>query len=211
MKENVVMIRDIPLIAFDGTLSSGKTTLIYAVASELKANGMNCVVLSEPARESPLMEDIVLHNNGTFDLPLETDLFALHMIQCVRATRVGRLIIADRTPVSTMAYTRLLIHPSNEMEQDWFLSMEQFALHWSRLYDIVFYCCDHFNIDLEQDPTRSKYVSMQQQVDDMTRKEYLKSGIELIDIPAGLTLDERKRFVLDALKSGLKLGANELF
>lgn len=205
------MIRNTPLIAFDGTHSSGKTTLIYAVASELKANGINCVVLPEPARESPLVEDVVLHNVGTFDLPLETDLFALHMSQCVRAIRVGRLVIADRTPANIMAYTRLLIHPSNELEQDWFLSMEQFALHWLRLYDKIFYCCDHFKIDLEQDPMRSKVVSIQQQVDDMTRLEYLKSGIELIDIPIGLTLDERKKFVLAELKSGLRLGATELY
>ena len=73
----MLMLRNVPLVAFDGTHSSGKTTLIYAVASELKMRGVNCVVLPEPARNSPLVDDVVLRNIGSFDLPLKTDLFAL--------------------------------------------------------------------------------------------------------------------------------------
>ena len=159
--------------------------------------------MSEPARKSPLVEDVVLRNIGTFDLPLETELFALHMIQCIRASRIGKLIIADRTPANVMAYTRLLVPPSNEVEQSWFATMEQFALHWLQSYDKVFYCCDHFKIDLKQDCMRSKVVDMQQSVDDMTRLEYLKAGTKLINVPSGLSLEERKNFVLAELDFGL--------
>lgn len=195
------MIRNTPLIAFDGTHSSGKTTLIYAVAAELKAKGINCVILPEPARISPLVEDVVLHDIGSFDIPLETELFALHLLQCVQACRVGKFVISDRTPANVMAYTHLLVNSLDKKEREFFAAMENATSQWLKFYDLIFYCCDHFNINLDEDRLRSKVVGIQDSVDEMTRLEYKKANIQPIDIPCGLQLKERVDFVLSNLKN----------
>ena len=99
------MIKGKYLIAFDGTHASGKTTLIYYIAARLKEKGINSVVLPEPARNSPLVDDVVLRELENFDIPLEIDLVMNHISQCIRGTRDGEIILSDRTPINVLAYT----------------------------------------------------------------------------------------------------------
>lgn len=199
------MIREIPVIAFDGTHSSGKTTLKYSVASALKENGINCVELTEPARNSPLVDDVVLRDLGQFDLPLELDLIADHISRTIRALRHAQVILADRTPANVIAYTRILVDLSSEKDIMLFHAAVDFVKQWLKIYDLVFYCQDHYSIDLQVDPMRNKVINLQNQIDLQTQAEYAHAEINLNRIPKGLSNNDRTMYVLDVLSKNRTL------
>lgn len=201
------MINENFLIAFDGTHASGKTTLIYYVAAKLKEKGINCVVLPEPARNSPLVDDVVLRNVKSFDVPLEVDLIMNHISQCIRGTRDGEIILSDRTPVNVLAYTNLLISNKNELEKDLLGKCELLVGSWVNFYDLIFYCQDYYFADISKDNRRSKVVGIQKEVDLETRKQYDKFQCQLQYIPEGLSLEEKSDFVFQCIhkKLGLRL------
>lgn len=57
-------IRNCTVVAVEGTHASGKTTLIHALTSYYRARGVHANCTGEPARNSPFMEEIVLHGKG---------------------------------------------------------------------------------------------------------------------------------------------------
>jgi len=194
------MIRNKLLIAFDGTNAAGKTTLIYSVASRVKEQGINCEVLIEPARNSPTADAILLYNQGSFDMPAQLELFAMHIVQCVRATKDGTLIISDRTPISTMAYNEMLIANPTKHEQDLINVAESFTNVWTGYYDIIFYCQDYFASTQDDDKIRRGDDEFQRTLDTKTKQLYEKAGANVVYIPKGLSLTERADFVLGELK-----------
>ena len=195
------MIKGIPIIAFDGTHSSGKTTLIYALAAKLQEIGINCAVLTEPTRNSPLVDDVVIRNKGCFDLLLEVDLIAAHISQTVRATRGYSVILSDRTPVSVIAYTKLLVKLQNEFEISFFTSIDELVKNWISIYDIVFYCNDFFNLNVDTDIMRSKVQEIQKEVDIQTKEEYRRFGLSLEHLPKNLTTAQRVDFIYNTLNN----------
>lgn len=197
------MIKGKPLIAFDGTHASGKTTLKYQVAARLKEKGMNCVVLPEPARNSPLVDDVVLREMGKFDIPLEIDLIMNHITQCIRGTRDGQIILSDRTPVNVLAYTELLVRSEDDLENELLEKCSSLVESWVQSYDLIFYCQDYYIADLQKDSLRNKVVGIQKEVDVETKKQYDKFGCEIQLVPKGLSLDEKTDFVLRAINTKL--------
>ncbi|MCL2357535.1 MAG: AAA family ATPase [Defluviitaleaceae bacterium] len=193
------MIREKQLIAFDGTNAAGKTTLIYSVAAGLKEQGINCEVLIEPARNSPTADAILLYNQGSFDMAAQLELFAMHIVQCVRATKNATLIISDRTPVSTMAYNDMLIPNRTEHEQNLITAAEAFTDVWTACYDIIFYCQDYFVSTQADDKIRRGDDEFQRTLDAKTRELYEKANANLVYIPKGLSLADRTDFVLGKL------------
>jgi len=194
------MIRDKLLIAFDGTNAAGKTTLIYSVASRLKEQGVNCEVLVEPARNSPTADAILLYNQGSFDMPAQLELFAMHVVQCVRATKNATVIISDRTPISTMAYNGMLITNPTKHEEDLINVAESFTNVWAAYYDIIFYCQDYFASTQDDDKIRKGDDEFQRILDAKTKELYEKAGANLIYIPKGMSLADRTDFALNELK-----------
>ena len=85
-----VAVRDCLLVAIEGTHASGKTTLIHALVAHYRARGVLVDCTGEPARTSPLIEEIVIHGRGSFDLPTEVDLFAAQLTEQLRAARHQR-------------------------------------------------------------------------------------------------------------------------
>lgn len=195
------MIRNKPLIAFDGTNAAGKTTLIYSVAAKLKEQGINCEVLIEPARNSPTADAILLYNQGSFDMPAQLELFAMHIVQCVRATKNAALIISDRTPVSTMAYNDMLIANPTEHEKNLIGVAEAFTDVWTAYYDIIFYCQDYFVSTQDDDKIRRGDDEFQKILDAKTKQLYEKANANIVYIPRKLSLADRTDFVLEELKS----------
>jgi len=198
------MIRDKLLIAFDGTNAAGKTTLIYSVASRLKEQGVNCEVLVEPARNSPTADAILLYNQGSFDMPAQLELFAMHIVQCVRATKNGTLIISDRTPISTMAYNDMLIANPTQHEKDLIKVAESFTNTWTAYYDIIFYCQDYFVSMQDDDKIRRGDDEFQKTLDAKTRELYEKADANLVYIPKDLPLADRTDFVIGELTKSHK-------
>jgi len=198
------MIRNKLLIAFDGTHAAGKTTLIYSVASRIKELGVNCEVLIEPARNSPTADAILLYNQGSFDMPAQLELFAMHIVQCVRATKDGSLIISDRTPISTMAYNEMLLADKTKHEEDLIKVAESFTNVWTAYYDIVFYCQDYFTSTQDDDKIRRGDDEFQRILDTRTRQLYERAEANIVYIPKGLSLPERTDFVLEELRKAHK-------
>ena len=199
------MIKDCLLIAFDGSHASGKTTLKYLVAAKLKEMGLNCVVLSEPARNNPLVDDVVLRNHEEFDIPLEVDLLMTHISSCIRGTRNGNVILSDRTPANVIAYTNLLVKTKDDKELEFWKKCVGLVEGWMKFYDLIFYCQDFYTEKENQDKMRSKVVGMQQSVDLETRKQYEKFNYNLQYIPRGLTLEEKADLVINKIKSKFDL------
>lgn len=195
------MIRGKPLIAFDGTHASGKTTLKYHVAARLKEKGINCAVLSEPARRSSLVDDVVLRNVGAFDIPLEVDLIMNHISQCIRGTRDGEIILSDRTPINVLAYTNKLVSSQNELENELIEKCSLVVGSWAKFYDLIFYCQDFYSADLLRDNLRSKVIDIQKDIDLETRRQYSQFDCKLQYIPAGLSLEEKSDFVLAIIRN----------
>ena len=195
------MIKNCFLIAFDGTHASGKTTLKYSVAAKLKEMGYNCVVLSEPARNNPLVDDVVLRNIEKFDILLEVDLLMNHISSCIRGTRNSNVILSDRTPANVVAYTNLLVESRDNIELELWEKCDGLIEGWIKFYDLIFYCQDFYVENASLDKMRSKVVGMQQSVDSETRRQYEKYDCDLQFFPCGLTLDQRTGWVIDKVQS----------
>lgn len=192
------------LIAFDGTHSCGKTTLKYSVAAKLKEIGINCVVLPEPARENPLVDDVVLRDVGKFDLFLETDLIMNHVSQCIRGIRQGNVILSDRTPINVIAYTNLLVEHENLLDAELYRKCVSFVETWHKFYDLIFYCQDYYEIDVNVDNMRNKVIDIQVTVDEETRRLYQEYKGNIKYIPEGLSLEEKTLFAFDSIREHFK-------
>jgi len=103
------MLRDCVVLAIEGTHASGKTTLTHALAAYYRERGIHVATVEEPARHSPFIEEIVVHDKGTFDLETEVDLFAAQLSAQLRAARQHTMIIADKTIANVMAYAWLVL------------------------------------------------------------------------------------------------------
>lgn len=174
--------------------------LKYYVASKLRESGTNCVVLPEPARNSPLVDDVVLREEGSFDIPLEVDLVMSHISQCIRGTRDGEIILSDRTPVNVLAYAQLLVDASDTTEKALLEKCESLIDSRVNFYDLIFYCQDFYFADVAKDSRRRKMVEIQEEVDLETRRQYEKFGCKLRYVPEDLSLEEKGEFVFKAIQ-----------
>lgn len=199
------MIKGKFLIAIDGTHASGKTTLLYYIAAKLKERGVNCIVLQEPARNSPLLDDVIIRDLGKFDILIEADLIMNHISQCIRGTRDGDIILSDRTPVSVLAYKNLFVGASNETESLFWEKCEALVERWIDFYDLVFYCQDHYKIDVDKDKRRSKALNNQIEADLETQRQYERCHCDFQSIPLNLSLEEKGNFVIEIIKAKLNL------
>lgn len=194
-------LRSAKLVAIEGTHASGKTTLIYAVAALLRRGGIHVGVLGEPARASPFVDDVVIHKSGDFDVPLELDLFAAHITACVRAARSYDVVLADKTPISDLAYCKMLVtvEPAT-WDAGMVDGIEAFCRAWGLAYDVVFYCQDYYDAQQLGDQYRSKVAHLQVQADEHVRAEYSHLELALTLIPRSLDLADRTQWVISQME-----------
>jgi hypothetical protein len=191
-----VPIRDCAVIAIEGTQAAGKTTLVHALTSYYRERSINAVCTGEPARESPFMEAIVLHGQGTFDLVAELDLFALQLTIPLRAARNHRLLITDKTPANVLALARLVLDPAEPGTADALAAMETMCRAWMPLaYDLVIYCRDRFDQQAGGDQFRQKVLSLQDDADTAVYEACKASGVTMAELPTGLSTSERVRWI----------------
>ena len=89
----------IGLISTHGT---GKTTLVYEVASEFKKRGFNVGIVSEVVREA-IEEGIPINNETTLDAQLH--ILLRHMAKELKATIKGHdVVICDRSVFDNLIY-----------------------------------------------------------------------------------------------------------
>jgi predicted ATPase len=202
-----VALRHAKLLAFDGTHASGKTTLIYAVAASLRRQGVHVTTLGEPARTSPFVDDVVIHKTGGFDMALELDLFAAHITNSLRAARSHEVVLCDKTPTNVLAYCKMLLKVKpGTWDAEMADAMDGFCRAWGQAYDAVFFCQDHYGTGQRGDKYRTRVADLQVQADSLVRAQYTRLGQQIIEIPRGLDIEKRARWVVARIK---KLGLIE--
>lgn len=202
-----VALRHAKLLAFDGTHASGKTTLIYAVAASLRGQGVHVTTLGEPARTSPFVDDVVIHQAGDFDMALELDIFAAHIMNSLRAARSHEVVLCDKTPTNVLAYCKMLLRVEpGTWDAETADAMDGFCRAWGQVYDAVFFCQDHYRTRKRGDRYRSRVADLQVQADGLVRAEYTRLCQPIIEIPRGLDMDKRVRWVVARIN---KLGLIE--
>lgn len=181
-------IRGCTLIAVEGTHSSGKTTLAYALTSRYKEQGLHVSCVEEAARSSPFVEEIVLHGKGEFDAIAELDIFGHQITMQLRAARHHAGLIVDKTLVNVVAYAQLLLPKS---QRDIVAAMFRLCCATAHLYDAVLYATDTFSPHQSADHLRTKLAEQQQAVDIVLRELADEAGLTLIELPQGLTTAQR--------------------
>ncbi len=190
------MLRGCVVLAVEGTHASGKTTLTHALAAYYRERGVHVAAVAEPARNSPFIEEIVVHGKGEFDLETEVDLFASHLSSQLRAARHHTMIISDKTIANVLAYARLVLPTLPGGRQATTLAaMETFCRAWAHTYDAVFYCCDRFSQQQPGDPYRVKVLDIQPAADRVIRHTCATTGQRVIDVPPGMATADRVHWI----------------
>jgi predicted ATPase len=190
------VLRDCAVIAIEGTHASGKTTLVHGLAAHYREHGIHVATVGEPARASPFIEEIVVHDKGQFDVECEADLFAAQLSAQLRAARQHTMIICDKTIANVLAYAWLVLPaPPGSREAAVLQAMEGFCRAWACVYDAVFYCCDQFSQHQAGDPYRAKVLDLQPAADRVVRSMCATVGQRVTDIPPGLTTAARIQWI----------------
>jgi len=190
------VLRDCVVLAIEGTHASGKTTLTHALAAYYRERGVHVATVEEPARNSPFIEEIVVHGKGAFDLETEVDLFAAQLSAQLRAARQHPMIICDKTIANVLAYAWLVLEtPPRSRAAATLAAMEAFCRAWATTYDVVFYCCDHFDQTQPGDPYRAKVLDLQPAADRVVRATCGTVGQRVIDIPPSMTTAQRVEWI----------------
>ncbi len=190
------MLRDCVVVAVEGTHASGKTTLTHALAAHYRERGIHVATVEEPARNSPFIEEVVVHGARSFDVECEVDLFAAQLSAQLRAARQHTMIIADKTIANVLAYAWLVLPAAPGSREGAVLAaMEGFCRAWAPVYDVVFYCCDSFSQQQSGDPYRARVLDLQDAADRVVRQICATVGQHIIDIPPGLRTGERVAWI----------------
>ncbi|MFJ4093429.1 AAA family ATPase [Kitasatospora sp. NPDC089913] len=193
-------IRDCAVVAVEGTAAAGKTTLVHALAAHYREQGVNVTATGEPARVSPFMEEIVLHNKGDFDLVAELDTFAVQLTTTMRAARNHSLLITDKTPANVLAYARLVLDQDDPHVRAVLRSVESLCNSWMPLaYEAVIHCRDHYDQEAGGDRFRAKVLDLQDETETAVYEAIRATGVPVLDLPQGLTTQARVEWIAKAL------------
>jgi predicted ATPase len=149
-----------------------------------------------PARNSPFIEEIVVHGQGVFDLECEVDLFAAQLSAQLRAARQHPMIICDKTIANALAYAWLVLEtPPRSRAAAALAATEAFCRAWAGTYNAVFYCCDRYSQHQPGDPYRAKLLDLQPAADRVVRSTCATVGQRVIDIPPNMTTAQRVQWI----------------
>jgi len=194
-------VRECTVIAVEGAQAAGKTTLVHALTAYYREHGVHAGCTLEPARVSPFIDDIVLHDAGTFDLTAELDLYAAQLSAQLRAARNHQLLITDKTVMNVTAYARLVLDPGDASAAAVLGALEALSAVWAPgAYDAVIYATDHFGQASGGDRYRSKVLGLQDAVGQHVRQACTATGVRMLDLPAGLDTPARVRWADSQLR-----------
>ncbi|MCK9903560.1 AAA family ATPase [Frankia sp. Cpl3] len=194
------MLRNCRVVAVEGTHASGKTTLTHALAAYYRERGVHVACVPEPARNSPFIEEIVVHGVGEFDLETEVDLFAAQLSSLLRTARQHTMVVADKTIANVLAYAWLVLPGGPEGPHVPVLhAMETFCRALAPVYDAVFYCTDKFDQHQIGDPYRSKVLDIQPAADRVVRSICATVGQQIFDIPPNMSTSARVGWIAEQL------------
>ncbi|QFG13234.1 thymidylate kinase [Streptomyces phage Gilgamesh] len=190
-------IRECRVIAVEGTQAAGKTTFVHALTAALREQSIGVACTGEPARTSPFMEEIVLHEKGNFDLVAELDLFAQHFTVPLRAARHHQVLITDKTPANVLALAGLVLDPTEPGTAPVLAAAEAMCRAWMPIaYDAVIYCRDRYDQKAGGDRMRAKVLNIQDESDSAIYEACRATGVPMLEMPTGLTVAERVQWTM---------------
>lgn len=189
-------IRDCAVLAVEGPHASGKTTLVHALTSHYRERGIHVTATGEAARHSPFMEEFVLHDTGDFDLVCELDALGAHLTEQLRAARHHQLLICDKTLANVVAYARMLLPDTDTPAVE---AMAGLCAATTHFYDAVVYTADTFNPRQPGDHFRDKVADKQHRLDELLREEIDRQRLPLIEMPTGMSTDQRVQWIVARL------------
>jgi hypothetical protein len=187
------------LIAVEGTSGTGKTTTCYALTARLKEKFAAGTYCDESARANAFVEDFTIHGIP-LSMHIELHLLTKTIADQILATRHNTLLVCDKTPVSLIGYIEVLMAGQlAEGDRRLLAAMRGLLDEWCYAYDLMFLLRDCFDAEDEmRDPIRAKVASVRSQVEDAIATELHRIGIPVVEVPAGLALDRRVDWMLDA-------------
>lgn len=188
------------LIGIEGSHGTGKSTLALAVAAECKRRHTHAACLTERARHSPFVEDAVIHKTGKITVHGELHLLASQIEYEHREARYHQVLICDKTVANVLGYSRLLLADNSSIATGQLIgSLQPFLTEYVKLYDFVFFCNDLYDLTTTEDPFRPRDALFQKQASAAIRQACTDLALPLIDIPIGLSHDERVAFVVQRI------------
>jgi hypothetical protein len=154
------------------------------------------VNLAEVARQSPFVEDVVIHGREPFDISGELHLLGAQIALEQSLARHHELLICDKTVANILGYSLLLLQSSADaFAHDMIRAMEALCRAYVRQYDLVFYACDLYELDSTNDPFRPRDREFQRRADEFIRDACKRVGVAFVEIPLGLTLASKVNWV----------------
>lgn len=195
-------IRECRVIVVEGTHGSGKTTLVHALAAELKREGVHIGVVQEVARRSPFVEEVAVHRLRNYDIHADLHLFATHIAEEQRAGRQYDLVLVDRSIISVLAYAEVFGSAITLEDQRLIAVMRDFTRAYVSLYDAVLFLDDVYDMATTADKFRPTDRLVQQRAHDALRRATSELYPNVIYVPTGLSLPERTEFVMERIRGG---------
>jgi AAA domain-containing protein len=134
------------LFAITGASGAGKTTLCHATTAALKKIGINAGMVHEAARDSQYL------HAGDRSLAMHVEVLGLHISNEMRARRMHRVVVCDRSVVDFLTYAELRFGaPVKREDAILFACLQSAADNYARLYDHIFVPAPHNLADKHHD------------------------------------------------------------
>ncbi|WP_412983427.1 ATP-binding protein [Nostoc sp. UIC 10607] len=202
------------MIAIEGTHCTGKSTLALALTAYYKSHHIHTASFVEPARQSPFLEEILIHKKGKFDIFTELHLFAAQLTEELITARNHELIICDRSLVSVLGYARLLLTADpNSFESSMLNAMKSLCQTYSHIYDAVFYLSDMYDLQRTKDPFRGFIMQeqvFQREIDLAIKEAYDAVGLKRVEVPTGMSLSDKVQWVVEQVGASIVKQTPEL-
>jgi len=153
-------------IGFVGSQGTGKTTLAYKLASELKQNRHDVYVLSEVARSCPLPI-----NQSTTK---ESQLWIIGKQMTREQSAKGKIYITDRTILDPFCY-------GMRIEPEFFIKFKEMIKTYMSTYNYIFYLPPNDDY-LISDGTRDTNKSFRDEIDKLMLKYLDELDIKYIKL-----------------------------
>jgi len=134
------------LFAITGASGAGKTTLCHATTAALKKIGINAGMVHEAARDSQYV------HAGDRSLAMHVEVLGLHISNEMRARRMHRVVVCDRSVVDFLTYAELRFGaPVKREDAILFECLKSAAHNYARLYDHIFVPAPYNLVDRHHD------------------------------------------------------------
>lgn len=195
-------IRNCRIIAIEGSHGTGKSTLVHALTAHYKSSNIHAASLAELARESPFVEETVIHKYAEFDLSAELHLFASQIAREQLLARFHQLLICDKTIANVLGYSRIFLpNDSSAFQIEMLAHLQTFCRIYATQYDAVIFVSDVYDLLSTQDPFRPKDIEFQRQADESIKNVCREMNIPLMELPLGLSLAEKVAWVVEHTQS----------